>query len=89
MTPTTTTSAPRKEYDHVRLFRYVERFFARAQQTEWPTVQHAARSLGWTQARVEQAIEGDPDQRLFLSSYFTRPEPKLGEHFVESSGDRP
>ncbi len=77
-----------REYDHRRLFRYVEAFFARAERTEWPTVQQAARSLGWTQARVEQAIEGDPDARLFLSSYFTRPEPTLGEHFVESYGER-
>lgn len=76
------------EHDHRRLFRYVEAFFARAERTEWPTVKQAARSLGWTQSRVEQAVEGDPDARLFLSSYFTRPEPTLGEHFVESNGDK-
>jgi hypothetical protein len=70
--------------DHDRLHAYVERFFAKKKKTEWPTVKRAARSLGWTQERVEGAVEGDPKTRLFLTSYFTRPEPLLGEHFVES-----
>jgi hypothetical protein len=74
--------------DQDRLFRYVERFFERAKKTEWPTVRQIARAFGWTQQRVEDAVEGDPEGRTFMTSYFTRPEPPLGEHFVESYGDK-
>jgi hypothetical protein len=72
--------------DHDRIFGYVERAFARSGRTKWPTVRAAARSLGWTQARVEDAVEGDPGGRVFLSSYFVSPAPTLGDHFVESFG---
>ncbi len=73
--------------DHDRLFGYVERFFARTKHTEWPTVRQVARALGWRQRRVEEACDGDPDGRLFTSSYFAWSEPPLGEHFVESYGE--
>jgi hypothetical protein len=69
--------------DSERLSRYVEGVFARSEQTEWPTVRRAARALGWPQKRVEDAVEGDPDGELFLSSYFARDEPPLAEHFIE------
>ena len=72
--------------DHERLFAYAEGFFARAQKTEWPTVRQAARALGWTHQRVEEAAEGDPEARLFLSRHNVDPEPPLGDHFVESYG---
>jgi hypothetical protein len=52
----------------------------------WPTVRQAARSLGWTQQRIEDACDGDPDYLLSLSSYLTVPEPPLGDHFIESIG---
>ncbi len=54
--------------DSARLLAYVERFFARAKQTAFPTVRRAARSLGWTQRRVEEAIDGDPEGQLFTTS---------------------
>jgi hypothetical protein len=71
------------ENDSARLSRYVEGVFTRSGSTEWPTVRKAARSLGWTLTRVEDAVEGDPDANLFLSSYFAKPEPPLAEHFIE------
>jgi hypothetical protein len=69
--------------DHEYVWRYVERFFAAHSRTEWPTVRRVARSLRWTQQRVSDAVDGDPDGRTFLSSY--QGEYPLGEHFVESS----
>lgn len=72
--------------DHDRLFLYVECFFRRHEKTEWPTVRRAAKSLGWTHVRVQDAVEGDPDARLFTSSYNTAPPQPLGDHFVESYG---
>ncbi len=72
--------------DAERLYAYVESYFARHQQTEWPTVRRIAKSLGWTQMRVQEAIDGDPDGRCFTSSYFVAPDPPFGEHFVESFG---
>jgi len=72
--------------DHERLHRCVERLFAKSEKTRFPTVREVARVLRWKQARVEATVEGDPDERLFLTSYFTVvPEP-LAEHFVESYG---
>lgn len=62
---------------------YVERYFARHGRTEWPTVRRAARALGWTQDRVVEAVEGDPESRMFLSAYNTAPPQTRGEHFVE------
>jgi hypothetical protein len=73
--------------DHDRVFRYVERFFARTGKTQWPTVRQITRAFGWSQARLQDAIDGDPQERLFTSSYFATPEPPLAEHFVESFGN--
>lgn len=70
--------------DHDRLFRYVEGFFARRERTAFPTIRQAAKSLGWTHERLEGAIEGDPEGRLFTSSYFAFSDPPFGEHFIES-----
>lgn len=69
--------------DHDRLAEYVEHFFARHEKTEWPTVRRAARSLGWTQTRTVEAVDGDPSTRLFTSSFFFD-EPSVGEHFIEA-----
>ncbi len=74
--------------DHDRVFRYVESFFEKAKKTAWPTVRQVTRALHWSQARLQDAIDGDPQERLFTSSYFTLPEPPLAEHFVESYGDK-
>ena len=74
------------EHDHGRVFRYVERFFAKKLRTEWPTVRQVARAFRWTQQRVSDAVDGDPDQRVFLTSYFTD-DASLGDHFVESYGE--
>lgn len=71
--------------DSERLYRYVERYFGKSGNTEFPTVRRVARALRWTQDHVELTI-GD-DERLMLTSYFTSPEPLLGEHFVESLGE--
>jgi hypothetical protein len=69
--------------DPQKLSRYVEQVFAESGKTRWPTVRQAARAMRWTQTRVEATCDGDPDEELFLSSYYTAvPEP-LGEHFVE------
>jgi len=75
--------------DYQRLFEYVEQFFFRAKTKEdmWPTVRMAARSLGWTQVRVEGAIDDDPDRRLFLSGYNHADRDRLGSMLIESFGD--
>lgn len=64
------------------LGKYAERYFRRHQMTEFPTVAKAARSLGWSQRRVEDACE-DSEYSMCLSSYHAAPSPRLGEHFVE------
>jgi hypothetical protein len=79
----------RADADLVRLAGYVEKFFSRSGQTQWPTVRQVARALGWRQSRVEETCDGDSDGLLFLSSYFTTPEPTLGEHFVERLSKEP
>jgi hypothetical protein len=73
--------------DHERLYAFVERFFARAERTEFPTVRRCARSLGWPLARVEDAVEGDPDGQLFFTYYHVETWPR-GDRFVESHGER-
>lgn len=73
--------------DHARLARYVERFFQRSGRMSWPTVGRITRSFGWTQARLQDAIDGDPDGRTFTSSYFARPEAPFRDHFVENYGE--
>jgi len=70
--------------DHDRLYRYAEAFFQRSDRTEFPTVRTAARSLRWTHARVIAAVEGDPDSRMFTSSYGLGSTPE-GDLFVETS----
>lgn len=70
--------------DHDRLFAYAEAFFQRSGRTEWTTIRQAARSLGWHQERVYDAIEGDPHDRMFVSSFFATPEPSLGDYFIET-----
>lgn len=77
--PTTSTS------DHDRLHAYAEAFFQRSGRTEWATIRQAARSLGWRQERVYDAIEGDPHDRMFVSSYFSCAEPSLGDYFIETT----
>lgn len=74
----------KKMNDHDRLHHYVERFFAAHAQEEWPTVRHVARAFGWTHRQIEDAIDGDPDGRMFTSSYFVKPDPPFGEHFIET-----
>lgn len=75
--------ARRREPDHLRLSQYVEEFFRRSGNTDWPTVRQAARALRWSYRRVEQACDDEPDGQLFTSSYYTTPETPFGEHFIE------
>lgn len=65
-----------------RLWKYAERHFQRSGKTEFPTVARCARALRKRQAEVAQAVDDCED--LMLTSYFTHPEPPLGEHFVET-----
>jgi hypothetical protein len=74
------------ERDSERLFRYVERYFAKMEKTAFPTVRRVARSLGWSHERIQNAIDDDWDGRLFTTSFFTTWEQPFGEHFVESFG---
>jgi hypothetical protein len=75
--------------DHERLVSYVERFFARHKKETWPTVRQATHALGWTQTRLQDAVDGDPEGRLYTTSYFTVIEDPFGDHFVESYGVAP
>lgn len=59
----------RKPNDHDRLFAYVEAVFKCSKNTEWPTVRQVARAFKWMHTEVENAVEGDPDCRMFLSGY--------------------
>jgi hypothetical protein len=81
--PTGKSKAP-KLNDHDRLARYVERFFLAHKKTKWPTVRRIAKSFGWKHDRIRDAVDGDPDSRMFTSSYNMSPEPPFGKHFVET-----
>ena len=74
------------ETDSDRVARYAEAYFQRHHKEEWVTIRRAAKSLGWTQDRVVDAIEGDPENRTFTSSYFGGDDPPIGEHFIETWG---
>lgn len=74
-----------KPTDHDRLYTYVERHFLKSERAAWPTVRQAARGLGWTQARVVAAVEGDPDSRMFMTYYNVAYDVPDGDHFVEST----
>jgi hypothetical protein len=76
----------KKIADHARLRAYAERFFQRSGRTKFPTVRRAAKSLGWTQARVEKAAEGDPDGALMMTQFNTGKQEPLAERFVETIG---
>jgi hypothetical protein len=75
--------APVAETDHDRLALYTARYFARHRRERWPTVRQAARSLRWTIPRTIGAVAGDPHDRMYETSYYTYPEPPLGEHYIE------
>ena len=73
--------------DEQRLMRYVERHFRRNNghntMYPFPTVRKASKSLRWSMARVVDTVEGC-GEGIMLTSYFTRPESPIGEHFVET-----
>jgi hypothetical protein len=73
--------------DSERLFRYVEKFFAKHRKEKWPTVREVAHALGWKHDRIQMAIDDDWDGRLYTTSYYVEPEDPFGEHFVESFGN--
>jgi hypothetical protein len=77
---------PERFFDHDRVYVYVENFFARHNQEQWPTVRQVARGLRWRQQRVQDAIDGDPDGRLYTTHWYTNCE-RDGDHFVESYGE--
>lgn len=68
--------------DPDRLFATVQRYFARMERTEFPTVRRVSRTLRWSYDRVLQAVTDDPD-RMFTTSYNTAPEQPLGDHYIE------
>ena len=74
-----------------RVWRYVERRFARSGNTAWPSVREAARALGCRQGEIEEAVYND--ERLFLSYYFTQEYANgslpLGDYLIESYGAEP
>jgi hypothetical protein len=69
--------------DAERLTAYVRRVFKRSKGACWPSVKQAARALGWIQTRVVDAVY-DADY-LDTESYFTVPEPPIGEHEIYST----
>lgn len=70
-----------------KLYKYVEDFFARTGNTEWPTIRQTARSLKISQKEVAQLVEDHDD--LFTSYYNVEGRHKLplGDFFIESTGD--
>lgn len=52
-----------------RVERYVERWFQRSGQTDWPTVRRVARALRVRQVEVEEAVDGHPAGNLMLTGY--------------------
>lgn len=69
-------------YDHERIRRYAERYFARHDSTAFPTVREVARALRLRQYKVELECDGDPDCRLMLTGYGPE-DGKVGDLFVE------
>lgn len=68
--------------DHARLLAYVDRFVAK--HGFWPRAGRAARALGWSVARVEDAVEGDPSCRLYSTSFHTFHGYPFADHFIEA-----
>jgi hypothetical protein len=69
--------------EHDRLHGYAERYFQRSGRTEWPTVRMASKALRMTCDDIENAVSGDPDDRMQLTAYQVEFDFPLGEHFVE------
>jgi len=69
--------------DNRQVAEYVVSYFRRADRTAWPTVRQVARGLHWKQERVLEAVEGDADCKLQLTSYGNTPTLNAGDHFVE------
>lgn len=84
---------PERFFDQDEVFVYVENFFARHKMEEWPTVRQVARGLRWRQQRVLDAVDGDPDGRLYLTYWYVSFPEELkirdGDRFVESYGGTP
>lgn len=76
----------KSETDHDRLARYAERFFQRHHKEKFPEVRQCARALGWTHQRVMDAVEGDPEDRMYTTSFYATEDPPIGDHFVETWG---
>ncbi len=85
---TATVVWPQQKRDADRVARYVEMFVLRAKRrahrTAWPTIRQVARSLRWTQRRVEGACFVG-DGQLFVSYRAPKPgeERALGDRRVE------
>lgn len=79
---------PERFFDQDRVFVYVENFFARHKGEEWPTVRQVARALRWKQQRVLDAVDGDPDGRLYTTYWYVDFKVRDGNRFIESYGDR-
>jgi hypothetical protein len=60
---------------------YAYRFWIRRGMTEWPTVRHAARSLGITQGDIAECESGE----YYLCGY--RDDEPLGDLTVEAATD--
>lgn len=73
-----------KMYLHDRVYRYAERKFQKSGMTTFPTVRQVARALKVTQVEVQDAVTGDPECCLMLTSYDCSPPQPLGDHFVET-----
>ena len=66
-----------------QLAAFVARFFGRHRREKWPTVRQAARSLRWTQGRVQKAVKDETyGGRLLLASVGLGGEP-VGDYFIE------
>jgi len=69
-------------FDHEVLLRRAKRFYAETPHVRL-TVRRVARSLRWAQTRVEDAIDGDPEATMQLTSFAGARRPPLGDHFLE------
>lgn len=65
-----------------RIFRYVERFALRHGLEQYPTLREIARGLNTGARKVEEAVEGEGDCRMWTESYFSVVPPTADDTFV-------
>ena len=71
-----------------RVFRYAERFALRHGLMEYPSLRAIARGLRTGARKVEEAVEGDGNGRMWTESFLTNYTPRSDEVYVAVDSPR-